>query len=76
MGSVYDAPLQRIDFGNQEAAREQINAWVAENTRDKITAIVPPGLPSPDTPLTLANAIYFKASWQASFQDARTPELG
>jgi serpin B len=71
---VYGAPLERIDYGDSAAARQRINAWVAENTKDKIKNIVPPGLPTGDTRLTLANAIYFKASWFEPFKERNTKQ--
>jgi serpin B len=70
----YGAPLERIDFLKTGKARERINAWVAENTRDRILNIVPEGLPTPDTLLALANAIYFKAAWTDPFEEMWTEE--
>lgn len=71
---VFGAPLQRIDFRDTAAARKAINDWVAKNTRDKIKDIVPPGLPDPETRLTLANAIHFKANWKDTFSERATKE--
>ncbi len=68
------APLQRIDFTQTAAARKAINDWVAKNTRDKIRNIVPDGLPPPETRLTLANAIHFKANWKDSFSERGTKD--
>jgi serpin B len=70
----YRAPLQRIDFRKSEEARERINGWVAERTRDRIRDIIPEGLPRPDCLLALANAIYFKASWLDPFDTRITIE--
>ena len=36
MTDEYGAPLYRIDFGDQPAARKAINDWVEKETRDKI----------------------------------------
>ncbi len=68
----YQAPLQRIDFTRQAEARRRINGWVEERTRQRIKAIVPEGLPTRDTSLALANAIYFKASWDEPFREQAT----
>jgi serpin B len=51
-----------------------INAWVETQTRDKIKDIVPPGLPTPDTVLALANAVYLKAPWSSPFAERSTED--
>jgi serpin B len=63
----YGAPLERIDFRETEDARRRINAWVGERTHGRIQAIVPEGLPRPETRLALVNAVYFKAGWAERF---------
>jgi serpin B len=68
----HGAPLRRIDFRRSDEARRRINAWVAEQTRERIQDIVPPGMPDPDTRLVSANAIYFKASWDEPFEESAT----
>jgi serpin B len=70
----FGAGLETIDFGQSEAAREAINTWVERATRDKIEDIVPPGLPTTDTRLVLANAIYLKAPWLEPFPERGTRE--
>lgn len=69
----YGAGLQLSDFINApEAARGQINDWVAEQTEDRIQNIVPEGAISPITRLVLANAIYFYGGWQSTFMPNST----
>ena len=70
----YGAPLARVDFTQPREARERINGWVEEQTRERITDLIPEGQPSPDTRLALANAIYLKASWEEPFKTGRTAE--
>ncbi|MGE0708984.1 MAG: serpin family protein [Planctomycetota bacterium] len=70
----YAAPLEQLDFRQTAAARKRINDWVAEHTKDKIKDIVPEGLPTPDTRLALANAIYFKANWTDPFYEHGTKD--
>jgi len=70
----YGAPLERIDFRKTAAARDRINAWVAEHTKRRILDIIPPDLPTPDTLLALANAIHFKAAWKKPFKDRLTAD--
>ena len=68
----FGAPLERIDFGDEPAARARINGWVEAQTRERIRDIVPAGVLTPTTRLVLANAIYFKAPWQDAFQERWT----
>jgi serpin B len=60
--------MRVVDYlTDPEGARRQMNAWVAERTRDRIPELVPPGAITPDSRLTLVNALYLKASWQTPF---------
>jgi serpin B len=63
----YGATLREMDSAQPEAATEEINAWVAEQTEDRIPSIVPEGAITPFTRLVLTNAIYFNASWSKPF---------
>jgi serpin B len=64
----YGAGLQEVDFKTAaEKAREEINVWVAKETRDKIKDLIPAGAVDDRTRLVLTNAIYFKASWVSPF---------
>ncbi len=57
----YQANVNQADFKTgAEAARAEINGWVAQQTKDKIQNILPPGSLDALTRLVLANAIYFK----------------
>src|SRR5882762_2109248 len=56
----YEANLNQADFETgADAARGEINRWVAHATKDKIQNILPPGSLDDLTRLVLANAIYF-----------------
>lgn len=69
----YGAPLEGADFtADPDAVREEINAWVAEQTREKIPELLQPGDVTVDTRMVLANAIYFKATWITQFDPADT----
>jgi serpin B len=68
----FGAPLETVDFTDPGRARRRINAWVDRETKGKIRDIVPPGKPPRDARIALANAIYFKAPWQESFDEANT----
>jgi serpin B len=62
------APLEPVDFRHaHERARQQVNAWVAKETADRIRDLVPPGAVDPDTRLALVNALYLLADWLQPF---------
>lgn len=64
-----------VDFhGNPEAARHQINAWVEEQTAQKIKDLVPQGAITDLTRMVLTNAIYFKGDWDSQFKKDQTRE--
>jgi serpin B len=59
-GTAYKAGFKYVDFKTQtEKARNEINKWVEDNTHDKITELIQPGILDGLTRLVLANAIYF-----------------
>lgn len=69
----YLAGLAQVDFeGNTEAARNTINSWVEETTRDRIRNLIPQGGLTVETRLVLTNAIYFKANWADTFEERNT----
>lgn len=71
----YNAGMQTLDFpADPEGARQRINAWVAEQTRDKIRDLLQPGDITSRTRLVLTNAIYFKAAWRYPFKPEDTRE--
>lgn len=64
----FGSELRFVDYRNAaETARQDINAWVAENTNNKIPSVVPEGALTERTRLVLANAIYFNARWRNEF---------
>lgn len=69
----YNATTESVDFQNNVGAANQINQWVAQNTRDKITDIVKPDTLQ-DAILMLINTIYFKGSWAVPFTTNATVE--
>jgi serpin B len=60
--------------GNPNGATELINRWVADNTAQKITNILPPGALDSFTRLVLVNAVYFKGDWAKKFEVSNTKE--
>ncbi len=73
LGEVYGAPLRELDFwADPEAARQTINRWVEEETRERIQDLIPPGGINPLTRLVLVNAVYFEAAWKFPFDKGAT----
>jgi serpin B len=71
----YGAGLRLTDFAaDPEAAREAINAWVADKTNDRIPDLFAPRAFGEDTALILVNAIFFKASWETAFEPSATAD--
>lgn len=68
----YGAGLQQVDFAETEDARRTINAWVAQQTADKIKDLLHRGDISTQTRLVLTNAIYFKGDWLHPFEGNHT----
>jgi len=69
----YDSELALVDYiTNAEKVTEEINHWVEQKTNDKIKDLIPPGMLSSDTRLTLVNAIYFKGLWLEQFKKEKT----
>jgi serpin B len=73
LASRFGAGLRLVDYvGATEAARQAINAWVDEQTEQRIPELLVPGILTPETRLTLVNAVYLKAPWLTAFADEAT----
>lgn len=73
MDRVYYASERRVDFRKRhDQAREIINSWVAENTKDKIQNLLLPPDIHECTRMVLVNTIYLDAKWGAPFSSERT----
>ncbi len=70
----YDTGLKTLDFSDSTAAAKAINAWVSDQTNQKITQLAEPAMFSADTALALTNAVYFKAAWRFPFNEAATAD--
>jgi serpin B len=73
----YGAGLRLLDFQQDpDAARGEINAWVSDETEERIQDLIPPDEITADTRLVLANAIYFLADWVFPFEAGNTSAGG
>lgn len=64
----YGAGMHVVDFIDAaDAARDAINSWVASETQNRISNLLPDGSLGASTRLVLVNAIYFNATWQSEF---------
>jgi len=70
----YGAGLREVDFSDTEHARNTINRWVEEQTKDKIKDLLAKGVLNSYTRLVLTNAIYFKGDWQTQFDEKFTKD--
>lgn len=73
LGKYYGAGVRLTDFtADPERARRQINSWVAGQTEDRITDLVPEGALDTLTRLALVNALYLQAPWAEDFKAEAT----
>ncbi|XP_013390739.1 leukocyte elastase inhibitor [Lingula anatina] len=76
MRDYFNAEPESVDFtANPEGSRVHINKWVERQTADKIKNLLAKGTITKSTVFVLANAIYFKGLWNASFNSSLTKEL-
>ncbi|XP_053669531.1 serine protease inhibitor 88Ea-like [Anopheles marshallii] len=65
--------IEQLDYENKpEEQRVYINRWVEMATRGHIKDLLVPGAISRNTKLAIANAAYFKGTWQTKFKAAET----
>jgi serpin B len=75
LARYFGAGMYTVDFQQDpEAARLAVNAWVADETEDKIKDLIPEGAINELTRLILANAIYFNGSWMYPFSEGATSQ--
>jgi serpin B len=72
----FRAEVRGADFvTGAPVARLEINAWVEQKTEGKIVDLLPEGAVNAQTRLALANAVYFKGTWEHPFEARRTASL-
>ncbi|CAN6231054.1 unnamed protein product [Urochloa humidicola] len=71
----FRSAVHAVDFLTKpKEVGEEINSWVAEETNNLIDGILDPESIKNITLLVLANAIYFKGSWDKPFDKSETKE--
>ncbi|MCD6229863.1 MAG: serpin family protein [Candidatus Diapherotrites archaeon] len=71
----YAGKTTNLDFKKEnEKSRLTINAWVEDQTNNKIENLIEKGDLPPITRLVLTNAIYFKGKWLKQFDEKNTTE--
>lgn len=74
LSANYAAGIKLVDYNNPEEVRDLINTWVALQTNDKITDLIPEGMLNEMTRMVLTNAVYFKGAWRNQFDPAVTEQ--
>jgi serpin B len=70
---AYGSAVEPVDFSHApNPARLTINGWVAKQTNDKIKDLLPPPSITSDTRLVITNAIWFKGTWEKTFDKKQT----
>jgi serine protease inhibitor len=68
LASRYGAGVRLVDYARDpDAARRLINAWVSDQTEERIPELLSPANVTEYTRLTLVNAVYLKAPWLIPF---------
>ncbi|KAJ8976880.1 hypothetical protein NQ317_008073 [Molorchus minor] len=64
---VYSAGAENIDFSQTEAAADEINRWVEEQTDGRIQDLINPSSLDEDTKLVMVNSLYLSGQWKNPF---------
>jgi serpin B len=71
----YGAGVRLVKFREDpEGSRQMINAWVSQQTHERIRELIPKGVIDDMTRLVLANTVFFKASWELPFDPSLTKD--
>jgi serpin B len=74
--TTFAAPFGPLDLANDPAgARDRINTWARERTRDRIPEVAPEGSIHGGTRLVLADVADFKGAWLTPFDPAATTPM-
>jgi len=68
----FQSKAEAAKFADSEAATQQINAWVEQQTEHKISNLLQSDAVDNDTSAVLINALYFKGKWLKPFMPETT----
>lgn len=71
---AFDAEICNINFSKTAESVREINQWVANHTKYKITNLVDESVVNEDLVILLLNALYFNAAWKYPFDKIITSE--
>lgn len=72
----FHADVKSMDYTTTaEAARQEINQWVEDETNKKIKNLLPAGSLNSLTAMVVVNAIYFKGNWATQFEIKATKKM-
>ncbi|CAN1181046.1 At1g47710 [Linum perenne] len=71
--NVYHATASKVDFLHKaDQVTEEINSWAERETRGLMGNLLPEDGLDEETVLVLANALYFKGTWDRPFDASKT----
>ncbi len=72
---AYAAGVQESDFAaDPDGSRKTINSWIEQKTSGHIKDLLAPGSLGAASRLVLTNAVYFKGTWQSTFDKKVTAQ--
>eukprot|EP01135_Chromosphaera_perkinsii_P002445 Nk52_evm51s223 gene=Nk52_evmTU51s223 len=63
----FGAPVEAVNFGDNQATAALINKWVEQQTESRIKDLISPSMLNALTRVVLVNAVYFKGLWDRQF---------
>ncbi|MDQ3974427.1 MAG: serpin family protein [Actinomycetota bacterium] len=72
LAAQYGVGVRTVDFTQPDAAKSTIDAWVRQQTAERIKQLF--NSLDPNTKLVLANAVYLKADWATPFAENPTKD--
>jgi len=65
----YNAPPEKVNFNDAEAACKTINDWTSKETKEMIQKLFDPSDIDPNSMVALCSALYFKGTWDKPFDE-------
>ncbi|XP_063890372.1 antichymotrypsin-2 [Helicoverpa armigera] len=72
---IFKSSCRKIDRSNPSRTARDINKWVAEKTKNKITELLSDNDITEDTSMVLVNAVYFAGAWSNPFDNTFTGDF-